>query len=262
MFKVYAAAVSVLGTLAIGSAQASTLDPATFSINASVADEWIAQSFVNTGALPQSANAVSPGNTTISGSAGGTVTGYPSVLVSAALNTNGNPNEGYASASASLTYSFMLTPASGYTGTIFDVPVLMNGTSSGSFTGTNGGGIHSSVSMTVTDANSNAIYTLGSSTGPYGATLQILPGVEYTVNMQASVGIAGESGSVAASIDPFFSIESAYAQNFQLTFSDGIMNSVSAVPEPSTWAMMLLGFCGVGFLAYRRKTNGSALRLA
>ena len=27
----------------------------------------------------------------------------------------------------------------------------------------------------------------------------------------------------------------------------------SAVPEPSTWAMMILGFCGLGFMAYRRK---------
>jgi hypothetical protein len=30
---------------------------------------------------------------------------------------------------------------------------------------------------------------------------------------------------------------------------------VSAVPEPSTWAMMILGFMGVGFMAYRRKSN-------
>jgi hypothetical protein len=27
----------------------------------------------------------------------------------------------------------------------------------------------------------------------------------------------------------------------------------SAVPEPSTWAMMIVGFAGVGFAAYRRK---------
>jgi len=26
-----------------------------------------------------------------------------------------------------------------------------------------------------------------------------------------------------------------------------------AVPEPSTWAMMILGFAGVGFMVYRRK---------
>ena len=28
-----------------------------------------------------------------------------------------------------------------------------------------------------------------------------------------------------------------------------------AVPEPSTWAMMVLGFAGVGFMAYRRKSK-------
>ena len=28
---------------------------------------------------------------------------------------------------------------------------------------------------------------------------------------------------------------------------------VAAVPEPSTWAMMILGFAGIGFTAYRRK---------
>jgi hypothetical protein len=33
-----------------------------------------------------------------------------------------------------------------------------------------------------------------------------------------------------------------------------------AVPEPSTWAMMILGFAGVGFLAYRRKQNSTLLR--
>ena len=30
-----------------------------------------------------------------------------------------------------------------------------------------------------------------------------------------------------------------------------------AVPEPSTWAMMILGFMGVGFMAYRRKAHSS-----
>lgn len=29
--------------------------------------------------------------------------------------------------------------------------------------------------------------------------------------------------------------------------------TVAAVPEPSTWAMIVLGFAGVGFIAYRRK---------
>lgn len=34
-----------------------------------------------------------------------------------------------------------------------------------------------------------------------------------------------------------------------------ILGPVSSVPEPSTWAMMLIGFAGVGFLAYRRRNQ-------
>jgi hypothetical protein len=37
---------------------------------------------------------------------------------------------------------------------------------------------------------------------------------------------------------------------------------VSTVPEPSTWAMMLLGFAGIGFMAYRRNQKGTAFRIA
>jgi len=43
----------------------------------------------------------------------------------------------------------------------------------------------------------------------------------------------------------------------------GCVGTVSAiapaVPEPSTWAMMLLGFAGVGFIAYRRKSKPSLM---
>jgi len=31
--------------------------------------------------------------------------------------------------------------------------------------------------------------------------------------------------------------------------------SVAVVPERSTWAMLLIGFAGVGFMAYRRKSK-------
>jgi hypothetical protein len=42
-----------------------------------------------------------------------------------------------------------------------------------------------------------------------------------------------------------------------------VENTVTgAVPELSTWAMMILGFCGLGFMAYRRRQNGAALRVA
>jgi hypothetical protein len=35
--------------------------------------------------------------------------------------------------------------------------------------------------------------------------------------------------------------------------------SLTAVPEPSTWAMMLVGFCGLGYAAYRRRRTPIAI---
>jgi hypothetical protein len=37
--------------------------------------------------------------------------------------------------------------------------------------------------------------------------------------------------------------------------TDSPLTIAEAVPEPSTWAMMLLGFAGLGFMAYRRKAK-------
>jgi hypothetical protein len=53
---------------------------------------------------------------------------------------------------------------------------------------------------------------------------------------------------------------------FQLVFADlspmtltvtVAESSIAAVPEPSTWEMMILGFFGVGFMAYRRTSKSS-----
>ena len=40
-------------------------------------------------------------------------------------------------------------------------------------------------------------------------------------------------------------------------FDNVSLDVTAAVPEPSTWAMIILGFAGVGFLAYRRKQEGA-----
>ncbi len=46
-----------------------------------------------------------------------------------------------------------------------------------------------------------------------------------------------------------------YADNLSFVATQGI----GAVPEPSTWAMMILGFAGVGFMAYRRKSKSALM---
>jgi hypothetical protein len=44
---------------------------------------------------------------------------------------------------------------------------------------------------------------------------------------------------------------------YRLSCGSGCSIGVSAVPEPSTWAMMILGFAGVGFMAYRRSRKST-----
>jgi choice-of-anchor C domain-containing protein len=54
----------------------------------------------------------------------------------------------------------------------------------------------------------------------------------------------------------FASTTTAFSGNdaYPFAFGPALDNvSVTPIPEPSTWAMMILGFLGVGFLAYRRK---------
>jgi PEP-CTERM motif len=54
------------------------------------------------------------------------------------------------------------------------------------------------------------------------------------------------------------------AFDYNMTVMDpaaAVPNGVGAVPEPSTWAMMIVGFLGLGFMAYRRK-NWPALHAA
>jgi hypothetical protein len=82
-------------------------------------------------------------------------------------------------------------------------------------------------------------------------------------------------GGVTVDWDPNGQLVTYPGGSFKLTLADihlsasntsdpitgTITNAVAAVPEPSTWAMMILGFFGVGFMAYRRRNHGPALRL-
>jgi hypothetical protein len=72
--------------------------------------------------------------------------------------------------------------------------------------------------------------------GPASPTETTAPGVTINSILQASslAGYSPASGFVADS-------------EFQFTFSV----TGSPVPEPSTWAMMLLGFAGLGFASHR-----------
>jgi hypothetical protein len=96
----------------------------------------------------------------------------------------------------------------------------------------------------------------------------ITTGTNYNLQMNAfavaQIDTVTGSDTQSSSIDPFISIDPTFLlahPGISLEFSAGTSN-VSPVPEPSTWGMMILGFCGLGFMAYRRKQSGAALSVA
>jgi PEP-CTERM motif len=64
-----------------------------------------------------------------------------------------------------------------------------------------------------------------------------------TISTLTSVGILTDEGN-----GDYF-VELGNGQSYQGFFT------VSSIPEPSTWAMMILGFAGIGLMAYRRKSK-------
>jgi hypothetical protein len=64
-----------------------------------------------------------------------------------------------------------------------------------------------------------------------------------------------EAIDYSAFVDPQFIVGGDDPSAYSLEFSDGIGKGPisGGVPEPSTWAMMLLGVAGLGFAGLRRK---------
>ena len=68
-------------------------------------------------------------------------------------------------------------------------------------------------------------------------------------------------GGVAAQMNALGATDVMMVANEGGSAAAALGVSIAPVPEPATWAMMILGFFGLGFMGYRRK-NGAAVRLA
>jgi hypothetical protein len=85
---------------------------------------------------------------------------------------------------------------------------------------------------------------------------------DHTSSNIVGVSLAGTNlaGFTAANIGFGSNFVTANTLGLGPTFPAGTFISLDvtfspAVPEPATWAMMILGFAGVGFMAYRRKAK-------
>jgi hypothetical protein len=97
--------------------------------------------------------------------------------------------------------------------------------------------------------------------GPQGVTVPFTVDISSSDTITITGGQSFSYGGYNVVVNPFSQTYPNGDNYFNLTAQVTQPFGTSAVPESSTWAMMILGFLGVGFMAYRRKGNRS-FRLA
>ena len=128
--------------------------------------------------------------------------------------------------------------------------------SEANITYTSGGETLSSFSDTVNATATTALFTVG-----VGVLVPI--NINLRVDGVATLGATGTAdflNSLDFPLTHIFNLPDGFTVNDPDMFilNNNFVPPAGAVPEPSTWAMMLLGFAGIGFMAYRRKRNDQA----
>jgi hypothetical protein len=168
------------------------------------------------------------------------------------------PQQGFTYASAHVGYNFRLVGPASAT----PIPVTFNATAYVKTVGTGFG----FADLDIASDKASLVdwqFEGGDSYQTYpGDTLYLLPNTLYGVSELAiAYGHATstdgpydpsqDSGSTDAYVDPTFAVNGQYASLYHLEgLPDGAL--AGGVPEPSTWALALIGFAGLGYAGYRR----------
>jgi hypothetical protein len=97
-----------------------------------------------------------------------------------------------------------------------------------------------------------------------GSDLNALNNLLANAGGQVVLGLHwGNVPGAAGNVSAFYLWDNAAAGSIHLTDTQGYSNAVlyrstGAVPEPATWAMMLLGFGAIGLASRRRRTRALA----
>jgi hypothetical protein len=101
--------------------------------------------------------------------------------------------------------------------------------------------------------------------GPAGVNVNITDGTSNTILLSetALTPIANESSTWTRFAFNFIADGTSNTISFSERNGPSYIGlddvSIAAVPEPATWAMMILGFAGMGVMAYRRRNQNAAL---
>ena len=168
-----------------------------------------------------------------------------------AMANNNNPygaTLGSASASTTLTFQFEVSMTDFFAGPNLDVPLVLDGNTSG-----NG---DTNFEITITDSTGKIVYDTGQfeAGNSIDEFFEVARDEVYTVTTQANVFVAG-NGTANLLIDPILVIDPsfAFAQDFALQFSPGLFPTV---PEPPTAALLSAPLAAMLWWRRRRKPLG------
>jgi hypothetical protein len=167
--------------------------------------------------------------------------------------------------------------------TLTDVPLSDTGTLSGTFTiNTYGYLTQSSISLTTTAGtvlfgdtyNSSQVAGNINNSGGTGLPDNVVQFFSAINGYQGELQLTFKNALTSPGIDPIVGGLGGPSWECGVGFgcppysgtpirfvSNDAASFASAVPEPATWAMLIIGFLGVGLMAYRRKSK-PAFRLA
>lgn len=116
----------------------------------------------------------------------------------------------------------------------------------------NAGGVFITSGTTATESNGHWLDVFWDPVAIAPATTQYLvfTSTNNSYGISGSIGNPYLSGQVYA--NGGFGSFPSYDYTFRTYSDDGF---AAAIPEPSTWAMLILGFAGVGFMTYRRNAR-------
>src|SRR6266487_3902903 len=107
--------------------------------------------------------------------------------------------------------------------------------------------LNSTPNLGTPDQNADFVFFPSS----FSASVFDIGGTSYTVKLLGFDNVVGD-GFLASDGNELHVREGSRATAGLLAV---VTSQVPAVPEPSTWAMMFLGFASVGFMAHRRKSK-------